>query len=82
LEICIPLAVYVCNSAHEEEIVLPSRYNTFKTQLFGIDLATIMGQDGSRGLPRCISDSISYIRTEGKTPQNPVHQQSPLPVWH
>jgi hypothetical protein len=50
---------------HESEIVLPAKYDTFRTQLFGADLAKIMGPDGSRGLPRVIADAINYLRAEG-----------------
>ena len=50
---------------HESEIALPADYDTFRTQLFGADLAKIMGQDGSKGLPRVIVDAVSYIRAEG-----------------
>lgn len=53
---------------HESEIVLPASYDTFRTRLFGVDLAKTMGQDGSRGLPRVIVDAVSYLRAEGISP--------------
>ena len=64
----IPLAVYVCNLSHENGVILPSKYDTYRTQLFGVDLSRLMGADGSRGLPRVIVDAISYLRLEGTAP--------------
>jgi hypothetical protein len=51
--------------AHEAEIILPPQYDTFSTQLFGMDLSRLMGADGKRGLPRVIIDAITYLRVEG-----------------
>ena len=55
----------MCNQTHEDEIILPSKYDTFRTQLFGMDLSRLMGPDGTRGLPRVIVDAITYLRSEG-----------------
>ena len=64
-QINIPPAVYSCNLAHETEILLPPRYDTFQTQVFGVDLSRLMGADGSRGLPRPIIDVVTYLGEEG-----------------
>jgi hypothetical protein len=50
---------------HESEIALPVSFDTFRTQLFGADLTKVMGQDGSKGLPRVIVDAVRYLRAEG-----------------
>ena len=55
----------MCNQTHEQEIILPPKYDTFRTQLFGMDLSKLMGHDGTRGLPRVIVDAIAYLRSEG-----------------
>ena len=55
----------MCNQTHEEEIILPSKYDTFRTQLFGMDLSRLMGPDGTHGPPRVIVDAITYLRSEG-----------------
>lgn len=57
--------MYAGNLSHEEEIVLPPRYDPFRTQLFGVDLSRLMGSDGTRGLPRVLIDAISYLHVEG-----------------
>ena len=46
------------------------KYDTFRTQLFGIDLSRLMGPDGIRGLPRVIVDAISYLRLDGSSSLN------------
>lgn len=56
----------MCNLSHEEEIILsPPKYDTYRSQLFGVDLSLLMGADGTRGLPRVIVDAVSYLRSEG-----------------
>jgi Rho GTPase-activating protein 1 len=45
--------------------VLPLNYDPLRSRLFATDLARIMGADGQRGLPRVITDAISYLRAEG-----------------
>jgi hypothetical protein len=55
------------NLSHEEEIVLPPKYDTYRSQLFGVDLSLLMGADGTRGLPRVIVDAVNYLRSEGSS---------------
>ena len=68
--------MYACNHSHEEKIVLPSKYDHFRTQLFGMDLSILMGPDGTRGLPRVIIDAIAYLRSEGSPQENVVNRRS------
>jgi RhoGAP domain len=51
---------------------LPPSYNTFRTQLFGVDLSRLMGADGERGLPRVIVGAINYLRAEGTPKKTPL----------
>jgi hypothetical protein len=76
MKINIPPAVYVGNTSHEDEITLPPNYDLLRTRFFGADLSLVMGADGSKGLPRVITDAIGYLRTEG------IQQQAMLTqVW-
>jgi Rho GTPase-activating protein 1 len=53
------------NLKHEREIRLPHTHDN-RSQMFGISLAELMGDDGlSSGIPRAVKDCVEYVRRRG-----------------
>ncbi|KAF9164663.1 hypothetical protein DFQ27_009268 [Actinomortierella ambigua] len=64
-QIQIPAAVYQHNLKFEETITLPVRTGIHPSQMFGVSLEYLMGQQGEKGLPKVLQDCISNLQRNG-----------------
>ncbi|KTW29881.1 hypothetical protein T552_01085 [Pneumocystis carinii B80] len=63
-QINVPPDVYAHNLKYESHITLSEMSSESVSQMFGLSLSQVMGNEGENGLPRVVKDICAYIREE------------------
>ncbi|QSL65026.1 hypothetical protein MERGE_002330 [Pneumocystis wakefieldiae] len=63
-QINVPPDVYAHNLKYESHVTLSEMSSESVSQMFGLSLSQLMGNEGENGLPKVVKDICAYIREE------------------